>query len=348
MPVFEIDALGDPRWTSIVESHSRSSIFHSREWLLALNRTYDFQPRVFTTSPDGVALTNGIVFCQLDSWLTGAKLVSLPFSDHCDPLVNEESDLSVLLSALAKRTSARFKYVEIRPRFCAPDAATGWARQTQFYFHVLDLRPTLEELHARLHKDGIQRKIRRAEREHIVIAEGRSALLLQQFYDLLLLTRRRHRLPPQPLAWFRNLVECLGDRLTIKVASVNDRPIASLLTLRHKRTVVYKYGCSNEQFHNLGGMPFLFWHTIRQAKAEGMEELDLGRSDETNPGLVKFKDHLGASKNSLAYWQFPRREASNTGGLNAALKSPLIQSVLSHLPDRLFRLAGEIFYRHAG
>ena len=173
-------------------------------------------------------------------------------------------------------------------------------------------------------------------------------MLLQQFYGLLLMTRRRHRLPPQPLAWFRKLVECLGARLTIHVARVDGRPIGSILTLRHKQTIVYKYGCSDERFHNMGAMPRLFWQTIQEAKAEQLEEFDLGRSDESNPGLVRFKENLGATGTSINYWQFPHKVSAGAGGLSNALKSPFIQSLLLRLPDSLFRLAGKIFYRHAG
>jgi hypothetical protein len=95
-------------------------------------------------------------------------------------------------------------------------------------------------------------------------------------------------------------------------------------------------------------MPALFWQAIQQAKAEGLEEFDLGRSDESNPGLVRFKDHLGASSTSIRYWQTPPKAAHQSGGISSALKSPMIQNVFVHLPDRLFRLAGEFFYRHAG
>jgi CelD/BcsL family acetyltransferase involved in cellulose biosynthesis len=345
--VFEVDPCSDARWPSFVESHPRSSIFHTREWLEALRRTYRYTPQALTTSPPDQPLANAILLCHVDSWLTGSKLVSLPFSDHCDPLVEERAHLLHLLSALHERAAARFKYAEIRPR-CVGLEEPDWAQSGQYHFHTLDLRPSLEQLHARLHKDGVQRKIRRAEREQVMLDQGRSDLHVQQFYQLLLLTRRRHRLPPQPLAWFRNVVECLGGRLTIHVARVGIRPIASILTLRHKKTLVYKYGCSDEGFHNLGGMPALFWQAIQQAKAEGLEEFDLGRSDESNPGLVRFKDHLGASSTSIRYWQTPPKAAHQSGGISSALKSPMIQNVFVHLPDRLFRLAGEFFYRHAG
>src|SRR6185436_335791 len=121
---------------------------------------------------------------------------------------------------------------------------------------------------------------------------------------LLLLTRRRHHLPPQPVEWFRNLLECMGDRFMICLALKDDRPVAGIVLLRHRDTLVYKYGASDADVHNLGAMPFLFWNAIREAKAAGIRRLDLGRSDSDNAGLITFKDRLGADRSTLAYVRY--------------------------------------------
>ena len=174
---------------------------------------------------------------------------------------------------------------------------------------------------------------------------GTSERLLSRFYGLLRLTRRRHGLPPQPLAWFRNLIACLGDGVTIHVASKDGRPIASILTLSFKKTMVYKYGGSDARHHRLGGMPFLFWRAIQDAKAQGIEELDLGRSDIDQPGLVAFKDHLGATRTTLTYYTCParRKGTAHDGPISRAARR-----VVSHLPDAALDLTGRLLYRHLG
>jgi len=115
--------------------------------------------------------------------------------------------------------------------------------------------------------------------------------------------------PPQPLDWFRNVVTCLGDRLKIRVASKAGRPIASIITLRHGRTTVYKYGGSDASAHNLGAMPFLFWKAIEDAKNDGAQKFDFGRSDCDNAGLITFKDRWGSQRTALTYWRMPGRGA---------------------------------------
>ena len=75
-----------------------------------------------------------------------------------------------------------------------------------------------DELFQGLHKDSIQRKINRARREGLRYEEGRSDSLLHEFYRLTMITRRRQALPPPPFVWFRNVVDCLGEQVKIRVA----------------------------------------------------------------------------------------------------------------------------------
>src|SRR2546421_2663649 len=132
----------------------------------------------------------------------------------------------------------------------------------------MDLRPPLELIFRNLHKSCTQRKIRRAEREELTCEQGRSEALLRKFYQLLLKTCRRKQLPPQPIAWFRHLIDSMGEGLTIYLASKNDRPIAGIMTLSFKRSVVYKYGCSDARYNSLGGMQFLLWNAMQDAKRD--------------------------------------------------------------------------------
>src|SRR5207249_8091872 len=131
----------------------------------ALRRTYGYEPVAYTTSPPCTMLDNGWVFCRVRSWLTGRRLVSLPFSDHCDPLVQESEHVEELSRALKReRDEHRWNYIEYRP-FSAEPIMKGFESFKRLCIQKLDLRPDLEQLFHGLHKDSTQRKIRRAERE---------------------------------------------------------------------------------------------------------------------------------------------------------------------------------------
>ena len=343
-----LDPLTDTRWGDLLARHPRASVFHTAGWLDALKRTYGYEPIVLTTTVQG-ALENGLVLCRVSTWAS-RRLVSLPFSDHCDPLVDRPADLSSLIGHLVDELEKRrWRSLELRPRPGAwPSSGErpfGVGAGATYCLHTLDLTRPSEQLFGGLHASSTQRAIRRAEREGLSYEAGTSERLLSSFYSLLRLTRRRHGLPPQPLAWFRNLVACGGERVTIHLACKDGLPVASILTLTFKKTMVYKYGGSDSRHHALGGMPFLFWRAIQGAQAQGLDELDLGRSDLDQPGLIAFKDHLGATPSALTYYRRPERpaRAAHGGALARAARR-----VVAHLPDAALDFTGRVLYRHLG
>jgi hypothetical protein len=317
-------------------------VFHSSGWLSALRQTYGYEPVVLTTSAPSQPLINGVVFCRVNSRLTGSRLVSLPFTDHCEPLVEASQDLDLLVKHAA---AERWRYIELRPQLLSSEVGQGagsFSKAETFWLHRLDLSPSADELFHRFHKDCIQRKIRRAQREGIVYEEGNNPELLDSFYQLLLRTRRRHRLPPQPLGWFRNLVKCLGDNLQIRVASKDGRPIASIVTLAYKSKLVFKYGGSDERYHKFGGVQLLLWRAIQDAKQRRCSEFDMGRCECNNPGLLTFKDRWGTIRSNLTYWRYHPEIVPLSRNLWMA------QRFFSFLPNSLLRGAGRLLYKHIG
>ena len=344
--VYVVTPLDDPRWPELVSRHPNASPFHTRGWLRALQMTYGYEPIAFTTSAPSEALTNAMVFCIVRSWLTGNRLVSLPFSDHCEPLTEHPEQFRTLSDFVAGvRSQERWKYVEMRSADSRLDFHGHLSKTTAYYLHQLDLRPDLDVLYQRFHKDCIQRKILRAERERLNYEAGRSDSLLHQLYELLQLTRSRHHVPPQPIEWFRNVISCLGENACIRIASKAGQAVAGTLTLRHGKSLVYKYGGSDMRFNNLGGTAMLFWQAIKEAKQGGVEVLDLGRSDLDNPGLIAFKRRWGAECSTLNTWRAPKLQSSRRG---ERLRMRWTKEVFARLPDRLLTLAGRLLYRHIG
>ena len=92
-------------------------------------------------------------------------------------------------------------------------------------------------------------------------------------------------------------------------------------------------------------MPFLFWNAIRDAKANGIRHLDLGRSDSDNAGLITFKDRLGAERSTLTYLRYP---APSLVQASAPAHVQMAKRVLASLPDRLLVATGRLLYRHMG
>ena len=192
MAVYKIDPLQDPRWKAFVAWHPDSSLFHRIEWLQALKSCYGYTPAALTSSAPGSALEDGLVYCEIKSSLTGKRLVSVPFSDHCQPLVSHPDVLDSFLQDLVLTVDQQhWKYFEIRPITYAETGTQQLGISNTYHLHRLDLSPSEEVLFKRFDKDSVQRKIRRAERESLRYEEGSSAAATR----LLLQTDATHAAP---------------------------------------------------------------------------------------------------------------------------------------------------------
>jgi len=343
--ICEIDPLQDPRWDEFVESHPRASVFHTSRWLRALRLAYGYESSALCTVLPGERLSGALVYCCVKSWLTGRRLVSLPFSDHCEPLVEDREALETLLAYLNNRLrDEHWDYLELRPVTDVASRSRNVERSFSYLLHTVDLSKTKEALFSSFHKDCVQRKIRRAERESLTYESGNTEEILMRFYGLFLRTRRRHHLPPQHHSWFRHLSRTFRDKLQFRVVSQKGQPVASILTLKQGGTITYKYGCSDPSRNNLGGMALLFWRTIEEAKSEGLMRFDLGRSEPQNTGLTNFKEHWASERSELNYCRISDRRSTDWSGWSR----PLMEKMVPLMPDWSLVTAGKLLYRHIG
>ena len=344
--IYRLNPLADERWDELVACRPCASVFHERGWLEALAQTYGYEPFVLTTAAPGETLRDGIAFCRVSSWLTGPRWVSLPFSDHCEPLLGPEIEFQQIINWMQTECDRHsWNYIELRPLSTLDSAGCGLRPNSTYWFHELSLTCSSMEIFRRLHNNSFRRNVQKAQRERLSYEVGRSEQLLEEFYRLQLITRRRHQLLPQPRAWFKNLLLCMGDKLQIRVARKNNVPIAAMLTLQHKESVVYKYGCSDERYHSMGGIPFLFWKLIEESKTSGAKRIDLGRTDLHNPGLIAFKDRLGASRRLLTYYRLTKQRKRVVAPHWGSRK---LRRLVSLLPEAVSCAAGRVLYRHIG
>lgn len=349
MELYQIDPTKDGRWEELVARHPMASVFHTTGWLQALRLSYGYEPMVFTTSPPTGKLNNGIVFCRISSWLTGCRMVSLPFSDHCEPLCDSTDELHFLIRYLQTALEhEKWRYLELRPIGGNLDHASNDIRlysAVTHFIHTLDLCPDLHDVYRSLDKDCVQRRIRRAERGSLSERCGRSEDLLKEFYQLFVITRSRHHLPPIPYAWFRNLIKYQGKTLEVRLAYKDKIPISAILTLKFKNTVYFKYGCSDPRFKHFGATSWLLWRAIVAAKSNGATKFDMGRTASADKGLLQFKNHWVPQPMPLVYWRFP---PDSSGNLVDGWKFNAAKRVFSWMPNRLLTIAGRVLYRHIG
>jgi len=172
---------------------------------------------------------------ELKSPLTGTRAVSLPFTDCCDPLFQDASELAPVLDEIFVIGSERgWRYLEFRGEvdlLRSSFQALGWgsgqsgkgdtlsseqpavSSQTDgkspgFWGHELDLKSKRAIIWSRM-DSSVRRAIRRSERQGLKVGVYNDPEAVQVFYRIHEATRRRHGLPPQPYRFFELIREHL-------------------------------------------------------------------------------------------------------------------------------------------
>lgn len=335
--------LTDPRWSDFVAGHPGATPFHHPDWIRLVAGCYGFRAFALATSDEAGVIRAGLPIVEVRH-VSGAKWVSLPYTDYCPPLVVAQPEEERLACALRLASAAAgIRKVEVR----APVAGASAVSRTALR-HVLPLDGGPAAVHAGFHRSQVQRSIRRAQREGLTVRRAQCpADLAGTFYRLHLLTRRRQGVPVQPRRFFRLLWDdvistSLGSVLIVEAAG---RPVAAAVFLAWNQTVVYKFGASDARAWPLRPNHLLFWHAIRAACEDGYRWFDFGRTDVGQEGLRRFKLSWGTIEQPLDYSALGAEAGPVPGRPGAAVR--LLGPVIRHAPLLLSRAVGEVFYRYA-
>ena len=71
-------------WDSRLNHFPGATFFHGAAWARVLHSTYGYQPVYFATVEQD-RLRSLLPVMEVNSWLTGRRGISLPFTDDCLP-----------------------------------------------------------------------------------------------------------------------------------------------------------------------------------------------------------------------------------------------------------------------
>lgn len=341
----ELDPLHDPRWPDLLERAGDATAFHHSAWLALVHGTYGYDMTACCVTGDDGRLLAGLPVARVASRLTGRRLVAVPFSDLCPPLVACDAPPKAgpaLVAALRSLQERRGLPLEVRGTGgILGDAAPGM----RYRHHVLALGPDVAAVERRFAKPQIARGVRRARREglHAAVRVDRTALAT--FYRLHVATRRRLGVPTQPrgfvMGFERLFAEGIGFVLEVRH---EERVIAAAVFLTAGDTLLYKYGASDERFLGLRPNNLLFMEAIRWGCEHGKRRLDFGRTDWDHESLRAFKLAWGAEELELQY----RHLGGGAPGWRSARNERVLASIIRRSPPTTGRVLGEVLYRHAG
>lgn len=338
-----VDPRSHPGWSRLVD-RMPSDVFHSPAWLSVLADTYGWTPCAQVLFDEGGEPRAGLPFCRISDML-GNRIVTLPFSDYCDPLVIDLDSWRTLADELIAAGDPMI----VRCLHCSvPLADPRFSLYKRAKWHEIDLTPDLDALWAGLDA-APRRAVRHSQRDGVSVRWAAGTDLRAFFAMHLAIRKYKYGMLAQPFSFFENIWRHFAERGQgfLLLATFGDRIVGGVMLLRWKDTLYYKFNASAyaDQSHRPNDL--MVWESIKHGKALGCSRFDFGLSDWDQEGLLRFKRKFGATEKTISFLRhdgnhdaaaYAREARDLLGDMTRIFVDPLV-------PDSVTERAGADLYR---
>jgi len=341
-------------WTQYNAACTTATIYHLPEWSAVLEKSFGYIPyHLFAKDAHGRLL--GILpLFLIKSSVGGNRLVSLPFSHFCGPIVDSNTALEALLEEAIKLCNTlKCKYLEIKmiskepqPNIDSVWTKNGFEVSSHFSTFLLELSKP-DTVWKKLDPKSVRWAIGKARRDGVRVKKSDSLQDIRCFYNLNLKTKKRIGVPGHPHYLFENIFQEMGDRATLYLAELQNAIIAGIITLKYNDTTLYAYAASDDNYRVNQPNSLLVWTAIEEACNDGYRYFDFGRTSSAEESVTSFKKHWGTEEKMLAYYYYPHIPNSMVLGDSNMLyslatmlwkKMPL--SLAGFFSNRIFKYLG--------
>jgi hypothetical protein len=351
--VVEIDPAIDERWDVFVKNHPFGWICHHSGWKRVLEQSFGHMRGHYLATVDGAGqIKAGLPIFEVRSWLTGKRLVSIPFATLSDPLIGGNGDSKGLFdSAIDLSERVGIPRIEIRSHHS--HELIDDERFTQscvFKHHSLDLNLDLEQIRRSFNYKSVRYEINRSQKSGLILQVAQNENELRLFHKLHTETRGRLGLPPQTYRFFRALWQVLGplDAITLLLAMREGELVAGQLFLKYNGRVSMEFEAWDCNKRHLAPNHFLIWEAIVYFRSLGYTSLDFGRTSLNNVSLMDFKRRWGTHVADLPQFYYPLNSRAVTTDREDSLAYKTIRQVCKRSRGLGLDLVGRLCYRHLG
>ena len=290
-----------PAIGAFFDAHPDATVFHRLEWAAAIERATGHRTH-WLIAERGTAIRAVLPLTEVHAPLFGRALVSTGFAVGGGVLEARPGDGAGLFAAaeeLASRTSCGG--IDLRGGVL-PDGP-GWHHKRDSHTgFVRDLAVDDEtELLAIPRKQRAE--VRRGLGNGLQIRVGRGLRDRIDHYAVYAESVRNLGTPVFPRALFEAVLDTLGDDADILTVSREGSPLASVLSLYHRGTVLPYWGGGVFAARTSRANDVMYYALMNHARARGCRRFDFGRS-KTGSGPYHFKRNWGFTPEPLHYAQW--------------------------------------------
>ena len=295
----------------------------------------------------------GLPIYEVRSWLTGTRLVSVPFGTLCDPLISSSGEIELLnRRVLELYDQCKASYIEIRSFFSSDLIQNEEFGHCCFFkHHYIPLDSDPEKVKKSFHRTCVRQRISRALKSDLELKVGSDLSDLREFYELYSLTRKRNGVPVQPYRFFRSLWEIFGpsNNLVLLLSLHKENAVAGIILFKFKQQVSAEFAASNiTEFQQISPNHLLFWEAIKSACLEGYKVFDFGRTSPNNKSLMDFKRRWGTEVVDLPQFFYPKSATDSVLRREERWQFKTIEKLCKVMPAPFVQVLGDFCYRHMG
>lgn len=328
-------------WDAYVAACPAATFFHQAGWLEAVQATYGHPARGLLARRAG-ATVGVLPLSEVRSWLGGHALVSTPFAVE-GGIAADDADVAAALADAAARLGRerRADHLELRG---PADGSPGWVARRDRY--AAFRRPIQSDDEANL--KAIPRKKRADVRKGMGGALSVEVTTdLRDFHRIYAASVHRLGTPVFPRRWFEALCRTFPDATEVSLVHGPDGPVAALLSLFWRDTVLPYYGGALDAARPLHAYDHMYWSLMQRAARRGLTCFDFGRS-KVGTGAYDYKTYWGFEPQPLAYHLQPLsgKKLPDVNPLNPRYSR--FVEIWKRLPASVANTAGPVLARHLG
>lgn len=282
-------------------AHPGGSPFHLTGWSRAIARGCR-QRSHYLVAETGARITGLLPLTEVHSPLFGRALVSSGFAVG-GGIIADDDETAASLTGAAEALAIRLSCPTIELRGGRLPQTPGWHHDGSTYLgFVRDLASDDEsELLAIPRKQRAE--VRRALGFALTVECGRSERDRTAHYAVYAESVRNLGTPVFPAALFAAVLDAFGDDADILTVRHEDVPIASVLSLYWRDTVMPYWGGGTAGARTWRANDLMYYALMGHARSRGCRRFDFGRS-KAGTGPAAFKHNWGFASEPLAYAKY--------------------------------------------
>ena len=282
-------------------SEQKASLFHSPQWLMAVEAGTGQRAGGFVSEQLGV-ITGWLPFTQVRSFLFGKALVSSGFGVGGGLCVSSTEAHTALVSAATQFASSNgFASIELRGGELPTGG--GWRQWDDKHCGFERALAADDEAELLAIPRKARAEVRKALKADLEVRTGRSADDLRAHYAVYSESVRNLGTPVFPAKLLRAMLETFPDKADILTVSKEGSPISSVLSFYHHGAVMPFWGGGLFAARNARSNELMYYKLMLHARERGEQRFDFGRS-KTGSGPYNFKKNWGFDPQPLAYAQW--------------------------------------------